>query len=153
MNIRLAEINDIENIMNLQLQTYEIHSKARPDWFKKNPINHDYIKNMIEAKDSDIFIAEENDKIIGYCIIYIRKYKDHEIFEDMENIEIDEMCISENFRKKGIGKKLFEKVKSFGKEINAKSIELMVWDFNKDATYFYEKLGMRTRIKRMEYKL
>ena len=153
MNIRLAKVNDIENIINLQVQTFEIHLKARPDWFKETPLNFDYIKNMIEAKDGDIFIAEENNKIIGYCIIYIRKYKDHAIFEDMENIEIDEMCIDENYRKKGIGKKLFDQVKIYGKGINAGSIELQVWDFNKDAIKFYEKMGMKTRIKRMELKI
>jgi len=153
MNIRSANINDIENIINLLPQAHEIHLKARPDWFKKKPLNLNYIKNIIEAKDGEIFIAEENDIIIGYCIINIRKYKNHEIFEDMENIEIDEMCVDEKYRKKGIGKKLFDKVKIYGKEINAKNIELMVWDFNKDAINFYEKMGMKTRIKRMEYKM
>ena len=36
---------------------------------------------------------------------------------------------------------------------NKKNIELMVWDFNKDAINFYKKMGMKTRIKRMEYKM
>ena len=71
----------------------------------------------------------------------------------MINIEIDEMCINEQFRKKGIGKKLFEDVKNYAKEINANYIELMVWDFNQSAMKFYEKMGMKTRIKRMEYKI
>ena len=153
MNIRLATINDVENIINLLLQIHEIHLKARPDWFKKKTLNFNYIKDIIEAKDGEIFIAEENDIIIGYCIINIRKYKNHEIFEDMENIEISEMCVDEKNRKRGVGKKLFDKVKIYGKEINAKNIELMVWDFNKEAIDFYEKMGMKTRIKRMEYKI
>jgi len=153
MSIRLANTMDIEKIMELQTQVFEIHQKARPEWIKKNPINYDYIKSIIESKNGKIFIAEENYKIIGHCIISIREIKNHVIFEDMINIEIDEMCVNEQFRKNGIGKKLFEEAKSYAKEINANYIELMVWDFNQNATNFYKKMGMKTRIKRMEYKI
>ena len=153
MNIRSANTMDIEKIMELQTQVFEIHLKARPEWIKKNPINYDYIKSIIESKNGKIFIVEENNKIIGHCIISIREIKNNVIFEDMTNIEIDEMCINEQFRKKGIGKKLFEEVKIYAKEINANYIELMVWDFNQNAMNFYEKMGMKTRIRRMEYKV
>jgi len=153
MNIRTAEIKDIDKILILEDQIFDIHFKSRPDWIGKNPKSYEYKKDIIEGNNGKIFIAEENNNIIGLCIINIREIKNHHMFHDMTNIEIENICIDEDYRKKGIGKILFEEVKKFAKEINAKNIELSVWKFNQDAINFYEKMGMKIRIIRMEYKI
>ena len=153
MNIREANIMDIEKILELEKQVFEIHSKARPDWVKKFPLNYNYIKEIIEKNEGKIFVADIENKIIGHCIMKIRNIKNHPVMDDMINVEIDDMCIDQEYRRKGIGKKLFEEVEKYAKEIKAKNIELMVWEFNQEAKRFYEKLGMKTRISRMEYKI
>ena len=153
MVIRTASVVDIEKIMILEKQVFDLHSKARPDWIGKNPLNYDYIKSIIEGNNGIIFVAEDKNEIIGHCIVFIREIKNHHIFHDMTNIEIDDLCIDEKYRQKGIGRRLFEKVKIFAKEKDAKFIELMVWEFNQNAKTFYEHLGMKTRINRMELKV
>jgi ribosomal protein S18 acetylase RimI-like enzyme len=151
--IRIANIGDIEKILVLEKQVYEIHSKARPDWINKFPLNYNYIEDLLQNNNNKIFLAEENGKIIGFCIINIRKIKEHHLFHDMKILEIDDICIDQKCRKRGIGKLFFEEAKRVAKEINAKFIELMVWEFNQDAIKFYEKMGMKTRIRRMEYQI
>jgi len=153
MNIREANIMDINKIMDLEDQIFKIHYKARPDWIEKNPRNYEYKKQFIEENNGKIFIAEEDNKIIGLCIFNIRVIKDHQMFFDMVNIEIENICVDEKYRKKGIGKKLLEKVKIYAKENNIKNIELSVWEFNENALKFYKNMGMETRIRRMEYKV
>lgn len=155
MNIRTANLVDIEKILFLEEQVFQLHSKKRPDWIdcKKRPNNYDFIKNIIESNSGKIFIAEYENEIIGHCIISIREIKNHPMFFDMKNIEIEDLCVDEKYRKKGVGKKLFEEVKMYSKEIGIKYIELSVWEFNKNAITFYENLGMKTRIKRMELKI
>jgi ribosomal protein S18 acetylase RimI-like enzyme len=153
MNIRTAGLMDIDKILILEDQIFEIHLQARPDWIGKNPKNYEYKKAVIEGNNGKIFIAEEDNNIIGLCIINIREINNHHMFHDMTNIEIENICIDEKYKKKGIGKKLFEEVKRFAKENNAKNIELSVWEFNKDAIKFYEKMGMKIRTIRMEYKI
>jgi len=153
MNIRTANLTDIEKILFLENQVFELHSKARPDWIGKNPLTYDSIKNTIESNNGKIFIAEDNNEIIGHCIINIREIKNHHMFNDMKNIEIDDLCVDEKYRKKGIGKKLFEEVKTYSKQNGINFIELMVWEFNENARKFYENMGMKVRITRMEYKI
>ena len=153
MIIRTADLKDIEKILILEEQVFELHLKARPDWICKNPLNYDYIKSIIEGNNGKIFIAEKDHEIIGHCIVFKREIKDHHVLHNMLNIEIDDMCIDEKHRKKGIGKILFEEVKKFAKDNDAKFIELMVWEFNQNAKKFYEHLGMKTRINRMELKI
>jgi len=153
MNIRTANLTDIEKILFLENQVFELHSKKRPDWIGKNPLTYDSIKNIIESNNGKIFIAEDNNEIVGHCIINIREIKNHNMFHDMNNIEIDDLCVDEKHRKKGIGKKLFEEVKTYSKENRINFIELMVWEFNENARKFYENMGMKIRINRMEYKI
>jgi GNAT superfamily N-acetyltransferase len=153
MNIRNANIMDIESILSLEDQVFELHIKARPDWIGKKPLNHDYIKSIIEGNNGKVFLIENNNEIIGHCIIFIYEIKNHHIFHDMINIVIDDLCIKEQYRKKGFGKKLFEEVKIYAKEIGARNIELTVWEFNKNAKLFYEHLGMKTKQIKMELKI
>ena len=153
MNIRIANIKDIKEIVSLEDQMYEIHSKARPDWYGKNQLNHDIIQMIIEGNNEKIFIAEDDNKIIGLCIITIHYIRNHHVFNDMTIIEIDDLIVDEQYRKTGIGKRLFEEVKIYGEKIEAKFIELMVWNFNKDVIEFYEHMGMKTKQIKMELKV
>jgi ribosomal protein S18 acetylase RimI-like enzyme len=107
----------------------------------------------MEEENCRVFVAEEENNIIGYCVIQINEIKNHFIFHDMKSIEIMDFCVDEKYRRKGIGKKLFETVKNLAKENNVNYIELGVWEFNQNAKKFYEQMGMKTRISRMELKV
>jgi ribosomal protein S18 acetylase RimI-like enzyme len=137
----------------LENQVFKIHLKSRPDLIKKKPINYNYLSDIIEKKNKEILIAEENNEVIGFCIINIYEMKNHPIFFDMTNIEIEDFCVDENYRKKGVGRKLFEEVKLLAKNNNARFIELLVCEFNQNAKIFYEDMGMVIRENKMEYKI
>ena len=69
---------------------FELHLKERPDWFKNTldyNKNYEIIKNIIGNNNEEIFIAEDNNIIIGLCIITIHNIKDHHVFHDMKVIE------------------------------------------------------------------
>jgi ribosomal protein S18 acetylase RimI-like enzyme len=156
MNIRIARLADHEKITILEEQIFKLHSENRSDWIDNNKIgfNTEYYKSIIENPDKGIiFVAEENDNIIGHCIIIIYDIKNHFLMKDMKNITIEDLCIEKEYQKKGIGKKLFDEAINYGRKIEANILELGVWDFNKNAVKFYEHLGMKTRLRRMEYKL
>jgi ribosomal protein S18 acetylase RimI-like enzyme len=153
MIIRTANTTDIDNILVLEEQIFRLHSKARPDWVDetKRLFDHDFMKNCIESDNGKIFLAEdERSNIIGYCVTYIREIINHQVFRDMRNLEIEDLCIDEKHRGGGIGKKLFEEVIKHGKENGIKFIELSVWEFNQNAKIFYEHVGMKTKTHRME---
>jgi len=155
MNIRTANISDIEKILILEEQVFKLHYSARPDLIdkEKSPNSYEFLRKYIESDNGKIFIAEIDEKIIRHCIINIKEIKNHHIYFDMMNIEIDDMCIDEKHRKKGIGKKLFEEVIKFSKEKGIKRLELGVWEFNENAIKFYESLGMKTKYRRMELEI
>ena len=150
MVTRVANVSDVDRILMLEEQVFELHSKSRPDWIGKNPLSYEYIESIVNGDNGMIFIAEVENQVVGHCIVFIREIRNHHLFHDMINIEVDDLCVDEKYRKKGIGKKLFEEVEKLAKEKGIKFIELNVWEFNQDAKGFYEHLGMKTRLNRME---
>ncbi|WP_337755371.1 GNAT family N-acetyltransferase, partial [Gallintestinimicrobium sp.] len=50
-----------------------------------------------------------------------------------------------------IGESLFEYVKQQAKELGCYEVTLNVWTGNTSAEHFYEKMGMKTKERQMEY--
>jgi len=59
-----------------------------------------------------------------------------------KNLYIEDLVVSENFRRKGVGFKIFEKVKKFAQASSCVGISLQVLDWNKTGINFYKKLNM-----------
>jgi ribosomal protein S18 acetylase RimI-like enzyme len=117
---------------------------------EKTPFNLEYFKKCIANENIKIFVAEENNNIMGFCITQKRSVKAHPILSDMVSMEIEDLCVDKKHQNKGAGKKLFEEVIKYSKENGISKIELSIWEFNKNAKEFYEHLGMKTRTRRME---
>ena len=149
--IREVCLSDFNAISNLESQVFHIHLNARPDMIKpEGPFNRDYFETCLNDENVKIFVFEENEEILGYCITRKWWYSNHHLFYDMTILDINDMCVDEKARGKSIGRQLFNRAKEYAKEIGAAKIELSVWNFNKNARQFYEHLGMKERISRME---
>lgn len=138
MNIRKAQLEDINKISVLMLQVAKIHSNARKDIFKEKNIEEIKIEvnNRINNKEN-ILIAEENNNIYGVIIYKIKEIKKHINLKDRKILWIDELIVDENVRKLGIGKNLFSAVKEIAKEEKLDAVELNCWNFNEQAIRFY----------------
>ena len=153
MNIRKAQIEDINKISELMLQVAEIHTNARKDIFKEKSIEE--IKTEVNKRinnKENIVVAEENNNIYGVIIYKIREVKEHINLKDRTILWIDELVVDEKVRKMGIGKNLFSEVKRIAKEKNYDAVELNCWKFNERAIQFYEKCGMNIQRLIMEIK-
>jgi diamine N-acetyltransferase len=62
---------------------------------------------------------------------------------------MDDFGIDIKYRGKVLGKIFFGKILEFAKDIEADSLELGVWEFNKNAIKFYESMNLKTKMRRM----
>lgn len=153
MNIRNAQIEDVNKISELMLQVAKIHSNARKDIFKEKSIEE--IKTEFNNRinnNENILVAEENNNIYGVIVYKIKEVKEHINLKDRTTLYIDELVVDEKVRKMGIGKNLFSEVKKIAKEKNYDAVELNCWNFNESAIQFYEKCGMNIQRLIMEIK-
>jgi ribosomal protein S18 acetylase RimI-like enzyme len=149
--IRDACTSDFDGILNLERQVFQIHLNARPDMIKPLlPFNQDYFEQCLQDEKKRIYVFEENGSILGYCITIINEYKDNHLYFDHKVLEINDMCVDEKVRGRGIGRQFVDRAKQYAKEVEATRLELMVWSFNRDVRQFYEHLGFSERISRME---
>lgn len=99
--------------------------------------------HLNSLKKDNVYIAIAYDNIpVGYVFSYLktRKGKVHK-----ENVvEIEALFVEENYRKKGIGKKLIESVDCWAKDnFGDYVIELHAINENVDSVKFYKSIGFK----------
>lgn len=153
--IREGTISDYNEVNDLNCQIHDIHVQERPDIYKNTevPLDKDYYSCLLSYEDTKIILAINEDQTIGYSIFEIKVTPSRDNLVYRKIIYIDDICVDENYRGKGIGKKLFKYIAEYGKSVGAHSVELSVWEFNEGAINFYNKMGMDTKNRRMEIKL
>lgn len=151
MQIRRAEVRDIDRINELLYQVAELHHNLRPDIFMpaSKKYSDDELAEMIRDDSTPIFVAED-DGVVGYAFCIFRSYPDIGLFCDHRMLYIDDICVDESQRGKHIGTKLYEYVRAFAKEQGCYHITLNVWTENESARRFYEALGMKQQRTIME---
>ena len=93
-------------------------------------------------------VAELNDVIVGMAVYFI-KYSTWK----GKGLYLDDLIVSEKYRSKGIGKKLFDTFISEAKAIGAKQVHWQVLDWNTPAIEFYKKLGSSIEAEWLDCKM
>lgn len=142
--IRLANENDIEALGSLLSQVLEIHHSGRADLFKSNARKYteNELKELLKDKSRPIFVYENATRVLGYAFCVIKETKNDNILCDHKTLYIDDLCIDEGSRGEGVGKALYTHLLSYAKDIGCYNITLNVWECNKGARAFYEKMGL-----------
>ena len=155
MEIRLAETRDIPGMIALLYQVGGVHHDIRPDLFRDGAIK--YTEKDLEAllldEKSPVFVAAEEDKVLGYCFCQIQDCRGTTVLTDRVEIYIDDLCVEESLRGRGIARALYTYVCAWAKELGCGYVTLNVWCGNEGAMKFYEKMGMIQRKICMEAKL
>ena len=155
MTIVQAENRHIPGLIRLLYQVGGVHHEIRPDLFRSGAIK--YTEKELEALLADenfpIFVAEAENQVLGYCFCQIRDYRGSTVLTDRKEIYIDDLCVEEALRGRGIAKALYGHVTDWAKETGCTYITLNVWQGNDNAMRFYEKMGMQRRSITMETKL
>ena len=123
MIIRKAEEKDIPRILELLKQVLQIHADIRPDIFIPGTTKYtiDELAELLKNKEKPIYVA------------------------------VDENDVCRGYAFCQLQESLFEYVKSEAKQLGCYEVTLNVWAGNTPAEKFYEKMGMRTKERQMEY--
>lgn len=133
MNVRRGKKEDIPAVLALikELAVYEkapdevitTEESMLRDGFGENPV-------------FGFFVAEQDHELIGLALYYFRysTWKGKCLY-------LEDLVVTESFRKKGIGKKLFDALVKEAKATNSYAIVWQVLDWNEPAIAFYKKLN------------
>lgn len=152
MEIRFAKAQDVAGILDLLRQVGRIHHQGRPDIFRGNAQKYSasQVLSMLDKPQSPIFVACEDNKVLGYCFCMIKTYHNDPVMTERTELYIDDLCVDENCRGQGVGKKLYNTVCEYAKMRKCGYITLNVWACNESAMKFYEKCGLKVQKFGME---
>ena len=141
--IRFARKEDYEAINALRAPVCALHSNGYPALFK--PVfakdHQERVLKMMEDPEQDVLVAEENGQLLGFAMVeYIKREETNSMYA-VHEAHIVEIGVDETSQGKGIGTALIQAVKDAAKVRGCRSVQLDVWEFNKSALRFYEKLG------------
>jgi len=92
------------------------------------------LDNGLLEKDGILYVAEDKGKIIGS--VGIKRQK-------RGIARLKKMYVAKNYRKKGLGQKLYDKAESFAEKQGYKNIILSTTSQMKEAIAFYSKNGFK----------
>ena len=154
VKIRKAKQTDLIDIAELWKEFIDYHkeldsiftqSRNSIYYFKK------YASNHITSKISFVLVAKYKNKTVGYSISYLAKYPP--VFANTKHGFISDLMVSKDFRRSGLGKKIFKENVTWFNLKNIKRVELSVSVKNRSATKFWKKMGfepyMEKRIKKL----
>ena len=146
MLIRRAEISDIPDILRLLVQVCNVHQDIRPDIFKRDGVKYTEsdLRELLIDESRPVWCAVEDERFLGYCFCQWKEYRDSSVSTDRKELYIDDLCVDETARGKGVATALFRHVTAVAKSEGAKFITLNVWEGN-SARNFYDKMGMKPR--------
>ncbi len=154
MEIRRTEEKDIDGILDLLSQVLKVHADIRPDIFIHGTTKYDRAElcKLISDNDTPVYGAfDEDGKLLGYCFCQFKEQPDAAVLKPFKYMYIDDLCVDENIKGKGIAKSLYEYVVEIAKERGCYEITLNVWEGNDRAKHFYEKMGLKPQKTYMEF--
>ena len=152
MEIRFARAKDVTGILALLRQVGEVHHQGRPDIFRNGAQKYgaSQILSMLDSSATPIFVAVENDKVLGYGFCMFKQYKNDPVIADHSEIYIDDLCVDENHRGQHIGRAIYNEILRYAKMRRCYNVTLNVWSCNPSAMKFYESLGLKPQKVGME---
>lgn len=154
MKIRDAQPKDSEKIINLLQQVLELHAKIRPDIFIPGTTKYtpEELNGLLNDQEKPIYVAvDDEDRVIGYAFCQIKEQPFSTNMIPFKSMFIDDLCVDSTCRGQHIGEQLFEYVKAQARKIGCYEVTLNVWAGNTGAERFYEKMGMKTKERMMEF--
>ena len=152
MEIRFAQAKDIPGILSLLRQVGEVHHQGRPDIFRDGAQKYgaSQILSMLDSSGTPIFVAVEDDKVLGYGFCMFKQYKNDPVIADHSEIYIDDLCVDENFRGQHIGRAIYNEILRYARMRRCYNVTLNVWSCNPSAMKFYASLGLKPQKVGME---
>lgn len=149
--IRKIVEKDYEELKKLVYQVHELHCSNRPDIYKDgDPLPLEYFNEILNDDTAFNYVYVIDDRIYGLIMATKKSNRAIPISNQKTTYFIEDIVVDKNYRRKGIGKKLYCFLRDKANEENIDAIELNVWAFNESAIKFYESLGMSVKNMKME---
>lgn len=142
--IRQAYVDDADQVAGIGRKTFfetfsEFYPKEVMTSYLDRSFSMDKILRELSCEQSQFWMLEAE----GVCAGYLKlNWDDAQTdLRDSQGLEVERIYVSRDFKKRGLGKELFDKALSVSRQLGKSYIWLGVWENNHGAIKFYQSLG------------
>ena len=139
ITIRSAKPEDLSTLLRFEQGVIETERQFDPT-IKKGRINYYDLREMIQAADVEVAVAELNDQLIASGYARIEQSR-KAYFEYEKYAYLGFMYVVPEHRGKGVINKIIDHLKTWSEAQNLDELRLEVYDENENAIKAYEKIG------------
>jgi N-acetylglutamate synthase-like GNAT family acetyltransferase len=142
--IRQATVEDVPSILEIWKELMDFHKELDP-LYSRSATGHEkfaeHLVKYIQGDESCVFAAIDGEDLVGYCMATISMYPP--VLEKQEYGEIDNIVVTERYRRSRIGESLLGEVRKWYREKGIDRMEAKVSKFNRVSTSFWAKMGFK----------
>ncbi len=141
ITIRKGTINDIPTVQQMHTELFLYEDKIQKLYntkYDESADSYSYFKSRTNDKKGRIFLALEDNRVIGFLCAGFGKEEYREIHECAE---IESLFVTENYRGKSVGKMLMDAFKIWAKENKIKRLKVEVVHTNDRSMKYYLREG------------
>jgi len=137
--IREAKQSDFDSFIKVFSIVEEFHRINLDRKFKKPEVlfSKEEFNSMVKDNNTKIYLACFWELVVWILLAYVKRQKDKPVLKDRTYIDIDSICVLDEYRNLWIWKMLLSKIEDRAKNNNILDIQLNVREFNKNAKNFY----------------
>jgi diamine N-acetyltransferase len=142
--VRAGCLGDYEQMCVLLAEVDELHRLNLPWLFQKptvEPRSKAFFEQLLTSQDSVVLVADTGSRLVGVATAMLRSSPDFALFVTQRWGVLDNIAVSQAWRRRGVGAALIADSESWLRARGANWIELGVYEFNADARSFYRALG------------
>ena len=150
MLIRLATENDITSLRKLYYELENDAVRFQPEHFVHGERDSAFFGAIFRSENQDIIVAETDDRIVGFAHVMILEQKKVPCLKPERVVYLQDLDVSEEMRSHGIGAKLMDACKEYGRKNGADFMRTQVFPENVRGMQFYERNGFSEKMKTIE---
>ncbi len=144
--IRLVNKKDYDEIRKMSIAIQKYRVEMRKDLFSNvSPVIHsDFINFFGRNASETCFVYTIEDKIVGFIKVRLKSLGGKRLYTDFAYIEIENVFVKDEYRRKGIGTELVNYVMGYARKRHVKKVEFRAWNFEEETFKFIEKFKSNT---------
>jgi len=149
IKIRKATVRDFEQLRDLRRDFYLFESKKDKLCRKEYAYNGmpQSLARNLRSKKIAYFVAEKDKELVGYIGAQIEKMPAFKV--PKKRVHLFNLYMKEDYRSKGIGKKLIAEGNKWARSKGIKLVMLYVYWWNTKARKLYNNLGFKDYVHMM----
>lgn len=143
--IRRAREDDWEGARALWREVDDLHAALAPAYFRRTSRAQREWRELLAAERTAVFVAEGRGAgdVLGLVIARIYDTPPDPVMVPLRRGHVETLVVSASRQREGRGKRLMAEVTAWARAQGAAELVLTVWDGNRAAEAFYERLGYR----------